>query len=104
MARWLKVGRAAQLRPGQMGTFDADGYPLLLANVDGEYCALEDTCTHDGGPLAEGELEGREIVCPRHGARFDACTGAVLKLPAFEPVPAFPVRVEDGDILVEVDW
>ena len=67
------------------------------------FYAIEDQCTHDGGPLGEGKLDGAtgQIVCPRHGARFDLRTGAALTLPAIEPVPVYEVRIEGGDILVE---
>ena len=73
-------------------------------NCDGELFALEDRCSHDDGPLVEGEWEPEEAIgiCPRHGARFDIRTGRALTLPAFEPVEVFPVRVEDGVVKVEV--
>jgi 3-phenylpropionate/trans-cinnamate dioxygenase ferredoxin subunit len=78
-----------------------DGLLVVLVNLDGEFYAIEDVCTHDGGPLGEGELEGSELICPRHGARFDVRTGDALTLPAFEPAPTYEVRLEDGDVLVE---
>jgi len=72
-----------------------------LCNVDGEITAVEDMCTHDGAPLDQGELEGRCIVCPRHGATFDAVTGAALTLPAVVPLRTFLVRTEGEDVLVD---
>ncbi len=77
---------------------DCQGTPVALFNVDGEFFAIEDVCTHDGGGLAEAELHGDVVVCPRHGARFDVKTGAVRTLPAHGPVPVYQVRVEGGDI------
>jgi 3-phenylpropionate/trans-cinnamate dioxygenase ferredoxin subunit len=79
-----------------------DGLEILICNVDGAFYAIEDVCTHDGGELDQGELEGSRIMCPRHGAYFDVTTGAALTLPAILPVRTFAVKVEDGEILVEV--
>jgi len=73
---------------------------VLLCNVDGEIYAIEDVCTHDGGELDQGELDGCRIMCPRHGAMFDVKTGAALTLPAIVPVPTYEVRVEGDDIFV----
>lgn len=77
------------------------GEPVLLCNVAGAFYAIEDTCTHDGGELDQGELEGTRIMCPRHGAYFDVTTGAALTLPAVVPVRTFPVLVEGEDVYVE---
>ena len=73
-------------------------------NIEGELFALEDRCSHDDGPLAEGDWEPEEgvAICPRHGARFDIRTGRALTLPAYEGVETFPVRVEDGVVTVTV--
>jgi len=73
---------------------------VAVFNLDGQFYAIEDVCTHDGGELASGTLEGDTIVCPRHGARFSVRTGEVLAPPAYEPVSVFPVRVESGRIQV----
>ncbi len=103
MSKWVKVARTSDIPPGEKAIVEVDGELVVIVNLDGQYYAIEDVCTHDGGPLGEGELdlEGAEIVCPRHGARFDVRTGAALTLPAFEPVPTYEVRVEGEDILVE---
>lgn len=79
-----------------------DGIEVLLCNVDGELYAVEDVCTHDGGALDQGTLDGRCIVCPRHGATFDVETGAALTPPAVMPVRTFTVRVEDDSVMVEL--
>lgn len=75
---------------------------MLLCNVDGKIYAIEDVCTHDGGPLEQGTLEGETIVCPRHGATFDVRTGDVITLPAVVPLMTFDVSVEGDDIFVDV--
>ena len=71
--------------------------------MGGTLYAIEDICTHDGGPLVEGELDGYEIECPRHGARFDIRTGRALRMPAFEPIETYEVRIEGDEILVAVE-
>ena len=102
MAEYVEVALATELLPGGKKLLDIDGRAVALFNVDGTFYAIDDVCTHDGGPLAEGELEGCEIVCPRHGARFDVRTGAVLCMPAFEPVKAHQVRLEKGVVCVRL--
>jgi 3-phenylpropionate/trans-cinnamate dioxygenase ferredoxin component len=77
------------------------GIEAAVFFVEGEYHAIEDLCTHDDGPLAEGELDGCQVICPRHGARFDIRTGEALSLPAYRPVEAFKVRCEAGRVLLE---
>ncbi|MDE2482196.1 MAG: non-heme iron oxygenase ferredoxin subunit [bacterium] len=88
------------IAPGTAKAFPVDGTDLLICNVGGTFYAIEDVCTHDGAPLDQGELEGRCIVCPRHGATFDVETGAAT-LPAVMPVMTFPVRVDGDEIVVE---
>jgi 3-phenylpropionate/trans-cinnamate dioxygenase ferredoxin subunit len=78
-----------------------DGVELLLCNVDGDVYAVADVCTHDGGPLDQGELQGCQIMCPRHGALFDVTTGRALTLPAVVPLETYTVRVEGDDIFVD---
>jgi 3-phenylpropionate/trans-cinnamate dioxygenase ferredoxin component len=101
MAKFVKVARVEDIAPGEKRIFEVDGTLVVVINLDGQFYAIEDVCTHDGGPLGEGRLEGAQIICPRHGARFDVRTGDALTLPAFEPVPTFEVKVEGGDVLVE---
>jgi 3-phenylpropionate/trans-cinnamate dioxygenase ferredoxin component len=78
-----------------------DGVELLLCNVDGDVYAVADVCTHDGGPLDQGELQGCQIMCPRHGALFDVTTGRALTLPAVVPLETYTVRTEGDDIFVD---
>jgi len=100
MSDFIKVAKTSALAPGQKMLVDYQGTPVGLLNLDGEFYAIHDICTHDGGPLVEGELQGDVIVCPRHGARFDVRTGAVRSLPAYRPVPTYRVKVEGEDILI----
>ena len=80
-----------------------DGVPVLLCNVGGELYAVEDVCTHDGGALDAGELDGTRVMCPRHGAFFDVTTGRALTLPAVIPLPTYAVHVDGDDVTVDVD-
>ena len=77
--------------------------PVVIMNVNGEYYAIEDVCTHDDGPLGEGEIEDDEIICPRHGARFNLRTGEVLTLPAVIGVNTYPIKIEGDRILIGVE-
>lgn len=76
---------------------------VVILNIDGEYFAIRDVCTHDDGPLGEGELEDHRIVCPRHGAQFDVRTGEVLSLPAVKDVPSYPIRVVEDQIEIGIE-
>ncbi len=95
---------ADELPPGTMKLVHAGAVSVGVYNVEGELYALEDRCSHDDGPLVEGEWEPEEaiVICPRHGARFDIRTGRALTLPAYEPVDTFSVVVEDGIVKVDV--
>lgn len=77
---------------------EAGDEKIVIFNIAGKVFAIGDVCTHDGGPLEEGELEGFELVCPRHGARFDIRSGAATRFPAFEPTTTYPVRIVAGKI------
>ena len=103
MAEWVKVARAADVvEDGRAKVVEANGQRLALARVGGQVYAVQDLCTHDGGPLGEGEVVGDQIECPRHGARFDVKTGRAVTLPAVVPVKTFPVKVEGEEISVEL--
>jgi 3-phenylpropionate/trans-cinnamate dioxygenase ferredoxin subunit len=103
MSRWVRVCSTAELLPGEYrNVYDGDT-SIAVFNLDGALYAIEDVCTHDGGELTGGIMEGHEIECPRHGARFDITTGAVLCPPAYEPVAKFPVRVDEGVVFTRDD-
>lgn len=76
---------------------------VVVFNIAGDYYAIDDVCTHDNGPLGDGEVEEYQIICPRHGARFDIRTGEVLSLPAVKDVTSYPVRVHDGMVEIGVE-
>ena len=100
----VDVAPVDELPPGSVKIVRAGQVAVGVYNLDGEYCAIEDRCSHDDGPLADGEFdpEERVVICPRHGSRFDICSGRPLSLPAYEPVETFPVVVEDGWVKVDV--
>ncbi len=93
-----------ELPPGTMRLVPAGQISVGVYNVNGTLCALEDRCSHDDGPLVEGDWEPDRgvVICPRHGATFEICSGKALTLPAYLPVDTFPVRVEDGMVVVDV--
>ncbi|MBY0438374.1 MAG: non-heme iron oxygenase ferredoxin subunit [Burkholderiales bacterium] len=99
----MPVAPAAGIEPGAYRTVDVDGTAVAVFNIDGTFFAIEDVCTHDGGRLAGGVVEGDQVVCPRHGARFCVRTGAALTAPAYEPTACLPVRVEQGVVQVRDD-
>ncbi|MBV9232904.1 MAG: non-heme iron oxygenase ferredoxin subunit [Candidatus Eremiobacteraeota bacterium] len=96
-----RVAKVSDIAPGTTHQVVADSVRMLLCNVEGKIYAIEDVCTHDGGPLEQGTLEGECIVCPRHGATFDVKTGDALTLPAVVPLMTFDVTVERDEIYVE---
>jgi 3-phenylpropionate/trans-cinnamate dioxygenase ferredoxin component len=102
--QWIDVGDAAQVEAALPFQADTDGTPIVIVRCLDGYHAVEDRCTHDGEPLAGGEIDpdACEIVCPRHGARFCLKSGEALSPPAYEPVRTFRVRVADGRVLVEM--
>jgi 3-phenylpropionate/trans-cinnamate dioxygenase ferredoxin subunit len=103
LSRFVPVAREADVAPGEVTVVSAEGKSLALGHcVDGTWGAIDNVCTHDGGTLGEGELEDCLVECPRHGARFDLLTGEVKALPAVFPVNAYPVRVVDGQVEVDV--
>lgn len=103
MSDWIDIAPDGSLAEGEHVVVDVDGMEVAVFKLDGEYYAIEDACTHDGAEIASGRLDGCEIVCPRHGARFCLKTGKVLKAPAYEDLTCFSVRVENGVIQVRDD-
>lgn len=100
---WLDVAPAASIPPGDYAQLEVDGVTVAVFNILGEFYAIEDTCTHDGGELAGGAVEDHQVICPRHGARFCLRTGAALTPPAYEPVRTFETRVVDGMVQLRSD-
>jgi 3-phenylpropionate/trans-cinnamate dioxygenase ferredoxin subunit len=100
MSHFEKVATLDEIPPGGRKSLVFDDRSVLLFRVDSGVYAVEDVCSHDGQPLTDGKLVGTSIECPRHGARFDICTGRPLCMPAIEPIATFEVRVEGNDILL----
>ncbi|MBV8281009.1 MAG: non-heme iron oxygenase ferredoxin subunit [Candidatus Eremiobacteraeota bacterium] len=99
----LEVAKLDEVPAGRIKVVEAGGRRIALCNYDGKIYAIADECTHDRGPLDQGELIGHEVECPRHGARFDIETGRATRLPAVRPVKTYPVVVNDGSIAVELE-
>ncbi|HEY4685438.1 MAG TPA: non-heme iron oxygenase ferredoxin subunit [Dehalococcoidia bacterium] len=97
-----RVAARSDVPAGRVRVFEVGERSIALANVDGAFFAIDNLCTHDGGPLGEGTLAGDQVECPRHGARFDVRTGAVRALPAVRPVRTYPVRLEGDEVSVDV--
>lgn len=100
MSAWVNVAPESELPAGAFRAVDVDGIEVAVFNVGGRFYAIENVCTHDGGILTGGKIEGDQVICPRHGARFSIVTGDALSPPAYEAVTPFPVRVENGMIQV----
>lgn len=103
MADWVTAARVGEIAPGEVKNFDLQGRRAVVCNVEGEYFCVDDVCSHDGGPLGQGELYGDQIECPRHGAMFDVKTGRAVTLPAVTGIDTHEVRVEDGEIRVKTN-
>lgn len=90
------------LPSGERIFIEVDNEPVVVFNIGGDIFAIGDRCTHDDGPLGDGDVEDHQVTCPRHGAKFDIRTGAALTLPAIEPTTVFPTRINDGNIEIGV--
>jgi nitrite reductase/ring-hydroxylating ferredoxin subunit len=99
----VRVASVAECPVGELTAVMVGETAVVLANVEGRVCALLDQCSHEEFPLSDGELDGGDVVCAYHGARFDACSGARKALPAVLPVQSFPVEIRDGEVYVDVD-
>ena len=99
---FVAIADIVDVPPGERLFIEVDQKSIVLFNIAGQYYAIADVCSHDDGPLGDGDLEGLEVICPRHGARFDIRTGKVLALPAVEDIPAYPVQVVNGEIQIGV--
>ena len=103
MSDWISVAAAIDFPPGTFRTVDVEGTPVAVFNIDGNYYAVADLCTHEAETLSDGKVDALEITCPRHGARFSLVTGEALSPPAYEPVTTFPVRLQAGMVQVRDD-
>jgi 3-phenylpropionate/trans-cinnamate dioxygenase ferredoxin subunit len=102
MTDFIKVASVDDLEDGELMPVEVDGEPVCLAKVNGDICAFTDDCTHIGGPLNEGELDGEVLTCPWHGAQFNVRTGKVLRGPARQDIQTYAVRIDNSDIFVSI--
>jgi len=102
MQEFVRVATVAEIPDPGKQLVEIGDRLIVLSHVDGKFCAIDDVCTHDGGPLGEGELAGHEIICPRHGAHFDICTGKALTMPATKATASHEVKVDGNDVFVRL--
>ena len=100
MAEFVRVAGVGDVPPGEMMTVEVDGAEIVIANLDGDFVAFQNECTHRGGPLGEGLLENGVVECPFHAGQFDVRTGAVVSPPPSEAIKTYPVRVDGDDIKI----
>lgn len=103
MPDWKRVAAASEIPEGEARVYRVNGKRIAVCRVNDELFAIDDVCTHDGGPLGQGTLDGYEIECPRHGARFDVRTGQVTALPAVIPIKTYGIKVEGEDVFVSLN-
>jgi nitrite reductase/ring-hydroxylating ferredoxin subunit len=102
MTEFVKVAKTTAIEPGKSSCVEASGKKIAIFNLDGSFFAIDDVCSHRGGPLSQGQLQGENVTCPWHGAVFDVKTGAVVKGPATAPQAKYNLRVVGDDIEVEI--
>lgn len=100
--KYFPIVDASEFSNGEQLYVEIEDIELVVFNIAGEVFAIGDVCSHDGGPLGDGEIEDYEVICPRHGARFDVRTGKATALPAVVDIPAYPVRIQQGQIEVGI--
>lgn len=96
--KYFPIASVEEISPGERIFIDVNNEPIVIFRVGESFYAIKDMCTHDRGPLGDGDLDGFEVVCPRHGARFDIRTGKATRLPAVKETVTYPVRVNEGQI------
>ncbi len=103
MAEFHKIAKADEVSPGEIRQYTVEDRPVALCNVEGEFHAFEDICTHQFAHLSEGEFSDSQGRCPLHGATFDVATGEAKSLPAVKGVPVHELKVEDGEVYVALN-
>jgi len=101
LSDFVKVGQTNDFPSGSMKKVNVEGVDVLVANVSGQIYAIANTCTHHGGPLDEGELEGTTVICPWHGGKFDVTTGKVVEPPPRTNEPSYEVQIQGTDVLLK---
>ncbi len=99
---FISVAATDEISNGEKLFLEIDDLEIILFNIAGKFFAISNLCSHDGADLGEGEIEGEQAICPRHGARFDVATGKALTLPAVEDISAYPVRVEGNELMLGI--
>lgn len=99
---FIEIAPASEIPNGERLFVEVGERPIVIFNIAGQFFAIGDVCTHDDGPLGDGDLEGFHIVCPRHGAEFDVRSGKAMQMPAVVDIPAYPVQVREGVVFVGV--
>jgi len=99
---YVEIAPAADLPNGERLFVEVEGKPIVIFNIAGQFFSIGDVCSHDDGPVGDGDIEGYNITCPRHGGEFDIQTGKAVQLPAVVDIPAYPVQVRDGNIFVGI--
>ena len=99
---FVEIAPVSELPNGERLFVEIEGKPLVIFNIAGQFFSIGDVCSHDDGPVGEGDIEGDNIVCPRHGAEFDIRTGKAVQLPAVVDIPAYPVQIRDGIIFLGI--
>ncbi len=102
MAEFQKIAKTSEIIDGEVMPFYLDGIGIAICNINNNYYAFRDECSHEAFPLADGDIEGENIVCIYHGAEFDVKTGEAICLPAIEPVEVYELKVEGDDILIKI--
>jgi 3-phenylpropionate/trans-cinnamate dioxygenase ferredoxin subunit len=100
--RFIEVATEEEIPLNERLFLEIDNYPVVIINLAGKLFAIGDVCSHDNGPVGDGELDGFEIICPRHGARFDIRTGKATRAPAFTDIPSYSVKIENGKIYLGI--
>jgi 3-phenylpropionate/trans-cinnamate dioxygenase ferredoxin component len=95
---YYEIGKVDELPAGERWFLEVGGVPVVVFNINGDFYAIDDICSHDSGPVGEGELDGHQIICPRHGARFDVRNGKSLTPPAVENIKNYSIRITDGQL------
>ncbi len=99
---FIRIVKASDIPEGERLVLEINNLPIVIFNVSGELMATGDLCSHDEGPIGDGDIDGDQIVCPRHGARFDLHTGKALTLPAVEGIPVYPIQIVDDFIEIGI--
>lgn len=99
---YFEIAPASELPNGERLFVEIEGKSIVIFNIAGQFFSIADVCSHDDGPVGEGDIEGYNITCPRHGAEFDLRTGKVMQMPAVVDIPAYPVHVRDGNIFIGI--